>query len=143
MFNLILERPSNNLYVQNIFNGMFKDFNEALQQGFDIKFYLNRYPSLYAPDYLFELFTVNNKKLQELKKTDGKTFEQTVIDEEKYVELHSKSMYLDFTLLNDRIELHKYISKVAINCHPVAKDCYAIRLQRLIKGKRIEEKNNG
>ena len=136
MFKLIQENSSRGLFVQDIFEGKFKDFNEAIQSGFDLKFYLSRYPRRMAPDYLLKLFSVNNSKLKELKDTQGKTFEQTIMDDEKYVELHAKDIYLDLSILDDRIQLHKYISKVAVNCHPVAKDFYAMRLQRLIKGKR-------
>lgn len=140
MFKLIQDNPTSRLLVQDIFEGRFKDFNEALQSGFDLKFYLNRYPAREAADYLLKLFTVNNKKLKALINSDNKTFEESIKDEEKYVELHAKPIYLDLSLPADRRELHKAVSKVAIDCYPTDKDFYATRLRRLIKGKRSEEK---
>lgn len=136
MFKLISENPTVNLYVQDIFEGMFKDFNEALMSDFDLKFYLSRYPKRMGADYLLKLFTINNKTLLTLKDSKGKSFEKEIEDSNKYVELHNKDIYLDLSLLDDRIKLHQIISKAAKNYHPVAKDFFAVRLQRLFKGKR-------
>ena len=136
MCKLILENPTVNISVQDIFEGRFKDFNEALMSDFDLKFYLSRYPKRMGADYLLKLFTVNNKVLADLKEDKDKPFDKAMEDSNKYVELHSKDIYLDLSLLDDRIKLHQIISKVAKNYHPVAKDFFAIRLQRLIKGKR-------
>jgi hypothetical protein len=88
-----------------------------------------------GPEYLLKLYCENNKKLQRLKDTT-KSFDQQLVDEEKYAELIAKHIYLDLTCLEDRIELHSRVSQAAKHSHPVEKDFYAVRLQRLIKGKR-------
>jgi DNA primase len=139
MYKLLFENPTVNLYVQDIFDGKFKDFNEALMSGFDLKFYITRYPKRLGADYLLKLFTVNNKVLANLKDIKNKSFEQEIEDSNKYFELHNKDIYLDFSLLEDRVKLHQIISKVVKDYYPVEKDFFAVRLQRLIKGKRSKK----
>lgn len=101
MAKLIEDNPDADLLVLNNFNATYKDFNEALQSGVDLKA-INKLKKLYGPEYL----------IMYLKDT------------------------LDLSDLSNRVELHKRVSRCAKNAHPVAKDYYAIKIQRLLKGKR-------
>lgn len=141
MLKLLTENPQKKLYVQDIFFGLYKDFNEALCSMFDLKSYLTNSGKMYGPDYLLKLFCTNATKLNRLKSDkdkDGniKPLEVSVTDLEEYEKLHKKDIYLDFSELDDRVKVHEIVSKASKFYHPVAKDNFAIRLQRLIKGKR-------
>lgn len=99
---LIEDNPDIKLLVLDNSSDNYKDFNEALMNGVDLKANINKKRKLYGPEFLFVY----------LKNT------------------------LDLSLLSNREELHSRVSKVAKNSSPIAKDYYAIKIQRLFKGKR-------
>ena len=100
------DKPDINLVVLDNFKDNYKDLNEALMSGLDLKDNLNRKRKMYGPEYLFVY----------LKNT------------------------LDLSELKNREELYSRVSKAAKYSTPIAKDYYAIKIQRLFKGKRC---NNG
>ena len=102
MAKLIEENPALNLFVLDNFSDSFKDFNEALMNGVDLKDVMSKKKKLYGPEFLFVY----------LKNT------------------------LDLSELRNREELHFRVSKAAKYSTPIAKDYYAIKIQRLFKGKR-------
>ena len=102
MAKLIEENPQLPVFVLDNFSDSFKDFNEALMNGVDLKSLMSNKKRLYGPEFLFVY----------LKNT------------------------LDLSELKNRIELHSRVSKVARYSSPIAKDYYAIKIQRLFKGKR-------
>lgn len=137
MLKLLLDNPEEKLCVQDIFFGQYKDFNEALCNSMiDLKSFLLNNKRMYGPDYLLKLFCANACKLNKLKSDKNKTLEESVKDLEEYDKLHKKEIYLDFSDLDDRVKVHEIVSKASKFYHPVAKDFFAIRLQRLIKGGR-------
>ena len=99
---LIEDNPDSNLVVLDNFSDTYKDFNDALMNGVDLKDVISKKKRLYGPEFL----------LLYLKNT------------------------LDLSELSNRIELHSRVSKAAKNSSPIAKDYYAIKIQRLFKGKR-------
>ena len=96
------DKPDINLVVLDNFKDNYKDFNEALTSGLDLKYQMTLKRKLYGPEYLFVY----------LKNT------------------------LDLSDLRCREELHSRVSKAAKYSTPIAKDYYAIKIQRLFKGKR-------
>lgn len=107
MAKLIEENPQLSVFVLDNFSDSFKDFNEALMTGVDLKDVMSKKKRLYGPEFL----------LLYLKNT------------------------LDLSELSNRIELHERVSKAAKYSSPIARDYYAIKIQRLFKGKR--SKQNG
>ncbi len=99
---LIEENPDSNLVILDNFSDTYKDFNDALMNGVDLKDIIVKKKKLYGPEFL----------LLYLKNT------------------------LDLSELSNRIELHSRVSKAAKNSSPIAKDYYAIKIQRLFKGRR-------
>ena len=85
---------------------------------------------MYAPDYLFKLFCTLTKKLQ-------------ASSEEEYEELKRKPIYLDLSLAEDKDKFKAYMDKATSSkyCSPIQRYEYALRVSRLIKGKRMEVKN--
>ena len=102
MAKLIEESPQLPVFVLDNFSDNYKDFNDALMNGVDLKDIIAKKKRLYGPEYLL-LYLQNTLDLSELK---------------------------------NRIELHERVSKVAKYSSPIAKDYYAIKIQRLFKGKR-------
>ena len=102
MAKLIEDNPDVKLLVLDNSSDNYKDFNEALMSGVDLKADIDKKKRLYGPEFLFVY----------LKNT------------------------LDLSQLSNREELHSRVSKVAKNSSPIAKDYYAIKIQRLFKGKR-------
>lgn len=102
MAKLIEENPQLSLLVLDNFSDFYKDFNDALMSGADIKDLISKKKKLYGPEFL----------LLYLKNT------------------------LDLSVLSNRVELHSRVSKAAKYSSPIAKDYYAIKIQRLFKGKR-------
>ena len=100
MAKLIEEHPQLPVFVLDNLADNYKDFNEALIGGLDLKSLLKK--RVYGPEYL----------LNYLKDT------------------------LDLSNLENREELYFRVSKAAKYSSPVAKDYYAIKIQRLFKGKR-------
>lgn len=107
MAKLIEENPQLPVFVLDNFSDSFKDFNDALMTGVDLKDVMAKKKRLYGPEFL----------LLYLKNT------------------------LDLSELSNRIELHERVSKAAKYSSPIARDYYAIKIQRLFKGKR--SKQNG
>lgn len=102
MARLIEDNPKLNILVLDNFSDEYKDFNEALMNGVDLKSVISNKKKLFGPEFL----------LVYLKNT------------------------LDLSELKNRIELHARVSKVAKYSSPIAKDYYAIKIQRLFKGRR-------
>lgn len=100
------DKPNINLVVLDNFKDSYKDLNEALMSGLDLKDNLNHKRKMYGPEYL----------LVYLKNT------------------------LDLSELRNREELYHRVSKASKYSSPIAKDYYAVKIQRLFKGKRC---NNG
>ena len=125
----ILNKPVNR-YLNVFMLGEYKDFNEALIAGFDFKHIFRRRHLMYAPDYLFKLFCTLTKKLQ-------------ASSEDEYEELKRKPIYLDLSLAEDKDKFKSYMDKATSSkyCSPIQRYEYALRVSRLIKGKRMEVKN--
>ena len=102
MAKLIEESPQLSVFVLDNFSDGFKDFNDALMSGVDLKDVMSKKKRLYGPEFLL-LYLKNTLDLSELK---------------------------------SREELFYRVSKAAKYSSPVAKDYYAIKIQRLFKGKR-------
>lgn len=102
MAKLIEESPQLPVFVLDNFSDTYKDFNDALMSGVDLKDVMDKKKRLYGPEFLL-LYLKNTLDLSELK---------------------------------NRIELHERVSKAAKFSSPIAKDYYAIKIQRLFKGKR-------
>ena len=102
MAKLIEESPQLPVFVLDNFSDSYKDFNDALMNGVDLKDIISKKKRLYGPEFLIVY----------LKNT------------------------LDLSELKNREELFYRVSKAAKYSSPVAKDYYAIKIQRLFKGKR-------
>ena len=102
MAKLIEESPQLPVFVLDNFSDTYKDFNDALMNGIDLKSVIDKKKRLYGPEFLFVY----------LKNT------------------------LDLSELKNRIELHSRVSQAAKYSSPIAKDYYAIKIQRLFKGRR-------
>lgn len=102
MAKLIEESPRLPLLVLDNFSDFYKDFNDALMSGVNIKDVISKKRKLYGPEFLL---------------------------------LHLKNT-LDLSELSNRVELHSRVSKAAKYSSPIARDYYAIKIQRLFKGKR-------
>lgn len=103
MANLIESNPDKNLYTLKNFSYGYKDFNDALIDGVELKPLLKS--KIHGAEFLFVY----------LKDT------------------------LDLSDLINREELHSRISRAAKYSSPIAKDYYAIKIQRLFKGKRRKQ----
>jgi DNA primase len=102
MAKLIEESPQLPVFVLDNFSDSFKDFNDALMNGVDLKDVMANKKRLYGPEFLFVY----------LKNT------------------------LDLSELKNREELFYRVSKASKYSSPIAKDYYAIKIQRLFKGRR-------
>lgn len=103
MAKLIEESPQLPVFVLDNFSDSFKDFNDALMNGVNLKDVMAKKKRLYGPEFLFVY----------LKNT------------------------LDLSELRNREELFYRVSKASKYSSPIAKDYYAIKIQRLFKGRRV------
>lgn len=105
MAKLIEESPQLPVFVLDNFSDTYKDFNDALMNGVDLKSVIDKKKRLYGPEFLI-IYLKNTLDLSELK---------------------------------NREELFYRVSRAAKFSSPIAKDYYAVKIQRLFKGKRRKQ----